>query len=40
MDGTRWIDGGVHCSANADLATGYERVVVVAPMAAGGGPIA
>ncbi|MEU8781215.1 patatin-like phospholipase family protein [Streptomyces sp. NPDC048637] len=40
IDGTRWIDGGVHSTANADLAAGYERVVVVAPMAAGGGPIA
>ncbi|MFF3541333.1 patatin-like phospholipase family protein [Streptomyces platensis] len=40
IDGTRWIDGGVHSSANADLAAGYGRVVVVAPMAASGGPIA
>ncbi|MFI2239910.1 patatin-like phospholipase family protein [Streptomyces chrestomyceticus] len=35
-----WIDGGVHSSANADLAAGYGRVVVLAPVAAGGGPIA
>ncbi|MFF4699455.1 patatin-like phospholipase family protein [Streptomyces chattanoogensis] len=40
IDGKRWIDGGVHSSANADLAAGYGRVVVVAPMTAGGGPIA
>ncbi|MYT15035.1 NTE family protein [Streptomyces sp. SceaMP-e96] len=40
IDGTRWIDGGVHSTANADLASGYGRVVVVAPMAASGGPIA
>ncbi|UKY54287.1 patatin-like phospholipase family protein [Streptomyces inhibens] len=40
IDGTRWIDGGVHSSANADLAAGYGRVVVVAPMAVSGGPIA
>ncbi|WP_407288919.1 patatin-like phospholipase family protein [Streptomyces sp. BP-8] len=40
IDGTRWIDGGVHSSANADLAAGYSRVVVVAPMAVSGGPIA
>ncbi|MFC9231005.1 patatin-like phospholipase family protein [Streptomyces decoyicus] len=40
IDGSRWIDGGVHSSANADLAAGYGRVVIVAPMAAGGGPIA
>ncbi|GCD47689.1 patatin-like phospholipase family protein [Streptomyces paromomycinus] len=37
---TWWIDGGVHSSANADLAAGYGRVVVLAPVAAGGGPIA
>jgi NTE family protein len=36
----KWIDGGVHSSANADLAAGYARVVVIAPMAAGGGPLA
>ncbi|MFF3743125.1 patatin-like phospholipase family protein [Streptomyces kronopolitis] len=40
IDGTRWIDGGVHSSANADLAAGCDRVVIVAPMAASGGPIA
>ncbi|GAA0463954.1 patatin-like phospholipase family protein [Streptomyces olivaceiscleroticus] len=36
----RWIDGGVHSCANADLAAGYGRVVVIAPMASGGGPVA
>jgi NTE family protein len=36
----RWIDGGMRSSANADLAEGYERVVVVAPMPRGGGPLA
>ncbi|WP_411144357.1 patatin-like phospholipase family protein [Streptomyces sp. x-80] len=40
IGGRRWIDGGVHSSANADLAAGYGRVVVVAPMAVSGGPIA
>ncbi|MEU9116465.1 patatin-like phospholipase family protein [Streptomyces sp. NPDC048483] len=40
IDGKRWIDGGVHSSANADLAAGYSRVVVIAPMAVSGGPIA
>lgn len=40
IGGTRWIGGGVHSTANADLAAGYGRVVVVAPMAASGGPIA
>ncbi|KUL50488.1 patatin [Streptomyces sp. NRRL F-4489] len=39
LDGKRWVDGGVHSSANADLAEGYERVVVIAPMAVSGGPI-
>lgn len=38
--GTRWIDGGVRSSANADLAAGYERVVVLAPLAAGLGAMA
>ena len=40
LDGKRWIDGGVHSTANADLAAGYGRVVVIAPMAVSGGPIA
>ncbi|MFI9045691.1 patatin-like phospholipase family protein [Streptomyces sp. NPDC053427] len=40
FEGKRWIDGGVHSSANADLAAGYSRVVVIAPMAVSGGPIA
>ncbi|GAA1398139.1 patatin-like phospholipase family protein [Pseudonocardia kongjuensis] len=30
--GTRWIDGGVRSTANADLAAGYGRVVVLAPL--------
>ena len=38
--GTRWIDGGVRSSANADLAAGYDRVVVLAPLAAGLGAMA
>ena len=38
--GSRWIDGGVRSSANADLAAGYERVVVLAPLAAGLGAMA
>ncbi|ANY07289.1 patatin-like phospholipase family protein [Pseudonocardia sp. HH130630-07] len=33
--GTRWIDGGVRSMANADLAAGYGRVVVLAPMSGG-----
>ena len=38
--GTRWVDGGVRSSANADLAAGYARVVVLAPSAAGLGAMA
>ncbi|MBO0511064.1 patatin-like phospholipase family protein [Streptomyces beijiangensis] len=36
-EGRKWIDGGVHSCANAQLAAGYARVVVIAPNAAGGG---
>jgi NTE family protein len=38
--GREWIDGGVCSSANADLAAAYASVVVIAPIAAGGGPLA
>jgi NTE family protein len=37
VDGRRWIDGGVRSPVNADLAAGYERVVVLAPMLRGFG---
>jgi NTE family protein len=33
----RFMDGGMRTVANADLAHGYERVVIVAPVAAGMG---
>jgi NTE family protein len=33
IDGRRYIDGGVRSPANADLAGGCERVVVLAPFA-------
>ncbi|MFF9504125.1 patatin-like phospholipase family protein [Streptomyces sp. NPDC014656] len=33
--GRRWIDGGIHSTANAHLAAGWERVVIVAPSALG-----
>ncbi|GGV01397.1 patatin [Streptomyces litmocidini] len=36
IEGRRWIDGGIHSPANAHLAAGYDRVVVVAPSARGG----
>jgi NTE family protein len=32
VDGHRYVDGGVRSSDNADLATGFARVVVLAPM--------
>ncbi|MEV5887933.1 patatin-like phospholipase family protein [Nonomuraea fuscirosea] len=32
IDGARYMDGGVRTSANADLAAGFERVLVLAPM--------
>ncbi len=35
----RFMDGGVRSVANADLAAGYERVVIVAPVAQGTGPL-
>ena len=31
-DGTRYIDGGMRSAANVDLATGAERIVVLAPL--------
>ncbi|WP_329436187.1 patatin-like phospholipase family protein [Streptomyces sp. NBC_00056] len=35
----RWIDGGVRSPANAHLAEGHDRIVVIAPIAAGGGTL-
>jgi len=35
IGGRRWIDGGVRSTTNADLAAGYERIVVLAPIARG-----
>jgi len=35
IGGRHWIDGGVRSPTNADLATGSERVVVMAPVARG-----
>ncbi|MEV6636035.1 patatin-like phospholipase family protein [Actinoplanes sp. NPDC051470] len=31
VNGTRYVDGGIRSIANVDLATGYDRVVVLAP---------
>jgi NTE family protein len=39
IDGRRYIDGGMRSPANADLAAEYERVVVLAPVVRGGGPM-
>lgn len=39
IDGRRYIDGGLRSSANADLAEGYDRVVVLAPIPRGAGPV-
>jgi NTE family protein len=35
----RFVDGGIRSASNADLATGYDRVVVLAPIPRGIGPI-
>jgi NTE family protein len=32
INGKRYVDGGVRSVGNVDLATGYERVVVIAPI--------
>ncbi|MGH3878873.1 MAG: patatin-like phospholipase family protein [Actinophytocola sp.] len=37
IDGRRYMDGGVRSGANADLAAGYDRVVVLAPLPRGVG---
>lgn len=40
INGKRYMDGGMRSATNADLATGYQRVVVIAPLHQGFGPIA
>ena len=40
IGGRRWMDGGTRSAANADLAAGCSRVVVLAPVAGGFGPMA
>jgi NTE family protein len=32
INGRRWMDGGMRSAANADLAAGYDRIVVLAPL--------
>ncbi|MGY1719243.1 patatin-like phospholipase family protein [Blastococcus sp. SYSU DS0552] len=36
----RYVDGGMRSAANADLVQGYERLVVLAPIPRGVGPMA
>ncbi|SET34143.1 patatin-like phospholipase family protein [Geodermatophilus poikilotrophus] len=40
IDGRRYVDGGMRSAANADLAEGCDRVVVLAPVPRGVGPLA
>ena len=39
IDGRRYVDGGMRSPATADLAEGYDRVVVLAPLPRGAGPL-
>ena len=38
IEGRRYMDGGIRSGSNADLAAGYDRVVVLAPLLRGIGP--
>jgi NTE family protein len=40
INGKRYMDGGMRSATNADLAAGFQRVVVIAPLHQGFGPIA
>jgi len=40
IEGRRYVDGGMRSAANVDLAKGYDRIVVLAPIARGAGPMA
>jgi NTE family protein len=40
IGGRRFIDGGTRSCANADLAVGYKRIIIIAPVARRSGPIA
>ena len=40
IDGRRYVDGGLRSAANVDLASGYDRIVVLAPIVRGHGPVA
>jgi NTE family protein len=39
INGKRYVDGGVRSAANVDLAAGYGRVIVLAPITVGFGPM-
>jgi NTE family protein len=39
IDGRRYMDGGVRSGINADLAAGYDQIVVLAPIPRGLGPM-
>jgi NTE family protein len=39
IDGRRYMDGGIRSGSNADLAAGYDRVLVLAPLPRGMGPM-
>lgn len=40
IEGQRYMDGGMRSATNADLAAGYDKVVVLAPVPRGVGPMA
>jgi NTE family protein len=37
INGRRYVDGGIRSAANADLAAGYDRVIIIAPLVSGYG---
>jgi NTE family protein len=39
IEGRRYMDGGMRSPANADLAAAYDRIVVIAPLPRGVGPL-
>jgi NTE family protein len=39
IDGRRYMDGGARSGTNADLAAGYDKVVLLAPLVRGFGPM-
>jgi NTE family protein len=39
VDGRRFVDGGMRSVANADVAEGFDKIVIVAPIVRAGGPM-